>query len=750
MQTAFRIAAVYVAVTALWILLSNHLIDLLVPDRTLNTYAEIVKGWLFAAVTAGLLYRLISRAIRSQALAEKLVQQKNEDLTAVNKELVAAQGELRWQLDELVRNQEQVRRQNECLLALRETAFALIGERDVDDILEHIVEKAASLGRTQNAFLYLVSADGAAIELKIKTGLEIQETGFKLRKGEGVVGKVWESGQPLVVYDYGKWPGRLEYEQFAAVRTTAGFPLKAGGKVVGVFGVVYTEPCRLDENELALFGSFAEMVSVALDNARLHSQFAKELAERQQAERELTRSQARMQAIFGAMPDAILRFSRDGVLLDYKLGNEIQTIVDFSDKVGKSLAEFAPAGLDQPILEHIGKAIDTRRTQQYEYVVDGRDGTPRHREMRIVVCGDNEVMAIVRDTTKHKEMEREIRRMSLVDQSTGLYNRAYFEENLRRMNDERCLPVGVIVCDIDGLKIINETFGYDTGDGLIMVAAGIISACCGQGDVAARIGGGEFAILMPNTGADKVAAAVRAIREETGRYREKTNMPLSISLGFTVRTAPADKMNDVFSAAGKNMHREKLHSKHSGHSAIVSTLAKALEARDFVTDGHADRLQEQMERLAVAAGLPASSLPDFKLFGRFHDIGKVGIPDNILFKPGRLTNDEYEIMKRHCEIGYRIALASPELAPIADWILRHQEWWNGGGYPLGLAGEEIPLPCRILAVVDAYDAMTHDRPYRRALTHSQAVAELTRCAGSQFDPDIVKQFLAIVKPPDDA
>jgi HD-GYP domain-containing protein (c-di-GMP phosphodiesterase class II) len=104
-------------------------------------------------------------------------------------------------------------------------------------------------------------------------------------------------------------------------------------------------------------------------------------------------------------------------------------------------------------------------------------------------------------------------------------------------------------------------------------------------------------------------------------------------------------------------------------------------------------------------------------------------------------------MKRHCEVGYRIALASPELAPIADWILRHQEWWNGAGYPLGLAKEEIPRPCRMLAIVDAYDAMTHDRPYRRAMTHADAVTELAGCAGRQFAPDLVKLFLRIIEPP---
>ena len=134
-------------------------------------------------------------------------------------------------------------------------------------------------------------------------------------------------------------------------------------------------------------------------------------------------------------------------------------------------------------------------------------------------------------------------------------------------------------------------------------------------------------------------------------------------------------------------------------------------------------------------------MTDLRLLAQFHDIGKVGIPDRILLKPGALEPDEVIEMRRHCEIGHRIAQSSPDLLPVADWVLKHQEWWNGGGYPLGLAGERIPIECRILSIADAYDAMTSDRPYRKAMSHAAAVAELRRCAGSQFDPELVELFI---------
>ncbi len=192
------------------------------------------------------------------------------------------------------------------------------------------------------------------------------------------------------------------------------------------------------------------------------------------------------------------------------------------------------------------------------------------------------------------------------------------------------------------------------------------------------------------------------------------------------------------------MYREKLHRSQSGRSAIVQTLMKALKERDFITEGHADRLQELVTALARAVSVPESKMSDLRLLAQFHDIGKVGIPDKILFKPGRLTTKEFNEMKRHCEIGYRIAMSAPDLAPIGEWILKHHEWWNGSGYPLKLKGEEIPLECRILAIADAYDAMTSDRPYRKALPHEVAMAELRKFSGIQFVPELVNKFIVVL------
>lgn len=155
-----------------------------------------------------------------------------------------------------------------------------------------------------------------------------------------------------------------------------------------------------------------------------------------------------------------------------------------------------------------------------------------------------------------------------------------------------------------------------------------------------------------------------------------------------------------------------------------------------------------MQSLAVmlgkGMGLADNALTTLQLLAQFHDIGKVGVPDRILFKEAKLTADEYLEMQRHCEIGQRIALASPEMSSLAELILKHHEWWNGGGYPLGLSGEQIPLECRIIAIADAYDAMTNDRPYRRAMKPAEAKAEIRRCSGTQFEPMLAQTFLQLL------
>ena len=251
---------------------------------------------------------------------------------------------------------------------------------------------------------------------------------------------------------------------------------------------------------------------------------------------------------------------------------------------------------------------------------------------------------------------------------------------------------------------------------------------------------------MPNSDERYIQTTITRIRNiiDKNQLNELT-IPLNICIGYTVVTNEKTPIQDAIKIADENMSRQKLHHGRSRRSSIIKTLVKMLEARDVITQDHSVRTEQLIVKLGKLMGMDRREIADLKLLAMFHDIGKVGVPDEILFKKGHLNQDEMSVMRRHAEVGHHIALSSPELAHIADWILMHHEWWDGNGYPLGVSGENIPLECRMLAVVDAYDAMIKDRPYRSAMTHEEAVNELKRCAGTQFDPYVVEKFLQVIE-----
>lgn len=355
---------------------------------------------------------------------------------------------------------------------------------------------------------------------------------------------------------------------------------------------------------------------------------------------------------------------------------------------------------------------------------------------------------IAHDISERKKAEEQLRYVTFHDSLTGLYARSYFEEEMRRLDMRHSGTAGLMVCDLDGLKLVNDTLGHESGDQMLINAANILRNCFCDNGVIARVGGDEFVVIMENTAQEDMEEACESLKNGIRLHNEgNQNVPVSLSIGFAISSGPDMTMRELFKEADNNMYREKLHRGQKARSAIVQTVVNLLAERDFIIDGHGDRLQDMVSNLAKAIGLPARKINDMRLLAQFHDIGKVGIPERILMKEEPLTPEEAMEMRRHCEIGQRIALSAPDLTPIADWILKHQEWWDGTGYPLGIAGDDIPLECRILAIADAYDAMTNDRPYRKAMAPQMAIAELKRCAGTQFDPGLVKKFCEIMEVP---
>jgi diguanylate cyclase (GGDEF)-like protein/PAS domain S-box-containing protein len=348
------------------------------------------------------------------------------------------------------------------------------------------------------------------------------------------------------------------------------------------------------------------------------------------------------------------------------------------------------------------------------------------------------------DITEHKQAEGQMLYMSLHDNLTGLYNRTYFEEEMARLAGTRFNPVGIVMCDVDGLKLINDILGHNAGDALLVAAANVIRKCFRENDVVARVGGDEFAVILPNTPKAVIENICLRIHDMVGAYNaEHPTMTLSISVGFAVKFDSSTRMSELFREADNNMYSQKLCQTQQARNAIVGMLMKALEMRGVITEQRVEHIQRLVAAMAGKLGLNQEGITSLRFLAKFRDIGEIGIPHSIYEKRDLLTPEELSEVRRHCEIGYRIAMSTPDLTPIADQILKHHEWWDGNGYPLGLKGEEIPLECRILSISGAYDAMVSDRPYRKAMPHDKAIAELKRRAGTQFDPRLVELFLSL-------
>jgi diguanylate cyclase (GGDEF)-like protein len=458
-----------------------------------------------------------------------------------------------------------------------------------------------------------------------------------------------------------------------------------------------------------------------------------------ESENNLKKSEERNRAIITAIPDIIFVVDGNGVFKDCHTKDTSVLIMPKNEFLGKTLWEVLPPNIAEIGFEKIKSALKNDSLESFEYEINTLAGI-KYYEHRIVKCRENEAITMSRDITIERNNQKRIEFLSYHDQLTGVYNRRFFEEELKRLNIKENLPLTIVMADVNGLKLINDSFGHAMGDELLKKVTTVMLNGCDDTGIISRIGGDEFVILLPKTNAleaDRIVKRISAL----GSKEQVTSINVSISMGFATKHYEEENIFEVLKKAEDLMYKKKLFESPSIRGKTINAIINTLHEKNKREEEHSRRVSEYCNSLGKAMNLPDGEIQELKTVGLLHDIGKIAIEDTILNNKDKLTDEEWEKLKRHPEIGYRILSSVNDMAEMAQYVLAHHERWDGTGYPKGLKKKEIPLKSRIIAIADAFDAMISDRAYRSALSKEAAVEELVKNAGTQFDPELVKIFI---------
>lgn len=367
--------------------------------------------------------------------------------------------------------------------------------------------------------------------------------------------------------------------------------------------------------------------------------------------------------------------------------------------------------------------------------------------IKVPIRENGEIVAIAvtfKDVTEQKKVEKELFKASYTDALTGLYNRAYFDKMIVELDHKENYPLTVAMIDVNGLKIMNDTFGHTTGDLVLQKIANVLKAKLVDESIVARIGGDEFAVIFPKTVLSNAQKYFKVAALEINNTKIN-NVKLSISYGCATKTTEKEDLSKIFVVADDLMYKRKRINYHDYRKNIVNTimqnLYKALPSETL----HGKLVSKNCRAIAEKLNYSLEDRKKIANFAGFHDIGKIGISRALLEKTGTLTDEDWAILKSHSEVGYAILNSSDEYREYANLVLTHHEHYDGTGYPKGLKGTAIPEFSRLLCVADAIAAMEVTRTYRKALTKEQILFELKDNLGTQFDPLFAKTAIDMIE-----
>jgi len=620
---------------------------------------------------------------------------------------------------------------------------------DVRERLDFALQEAIRITGSKYGYIYFYSEEKREFTLNSRTEGVMRDCAVKnaperypLEK-TGIWGEAVRQRKALIVNDFeaenplkkGFPEGHVRFRKYMT------FPIFENDKIVAVIGFADKER-DYTQNDLALMTVFMSSIWTAVKNK-----------EREQENERLLEQTRSMFSEHDAV--MLLIEPESGAILDANPSATAFYGYTKEELRGLTIQEINALPPEQVR----AMRANAMKEKQKFYAVSHRmkDGSVKMVDVYaspIRYMGKKALYSVVVDASDREAAYARIEDLNIRDFLTGIYNRNYYERARKELDTDAFLPLSVIVADINGVRLINESYGAAAGDALIKETAGLLRGCMREGDVLARTGGDDFSILLPNTDRVTASAMLHKIAEACDARNAALSdeaFKISLSLGYGAKEGPDEPFGAAEQDADAFMRKRKLLERMSHLNATFNSIMATLDVKSHETETHARRIAWLTGMMAEKLGLAQQDTDNLRLFSLLHDIGKIGVPDSILNKPGRLTPDEWAVMQKHTVIGKNIAMTVPDLEGIAEYILCHHERWDGSGYPQGLKGEQIPLLSRILALADAFDAMTGERVYRDPTSREEALWEIGRCAGTQFDPELAKLFvtLPIDKEPED-
>ncbi len=454
--------------------------------------------------------------------------------------------------------------------------------------------------------------------------------------------------------------------------------------------------------------------------------------------------------ILRSIGDGVIAVDRNKRIIELNEVAESLTGWKLADAIGKDLSDIFKLSNEngrEAVVSPIDDVLKYNEPCELEEgaVLIGRNGKRIHIEDSAspILGIDGETMGAVlifRDITDRYAHRKRVEYLNSHDPLTGLFNRNFMKKEVDRIDSEGCYPISIAVGDINNLKIVNDTYGYSAGDEVLGRIAEIIKSNSRRGDIVSRCDGDTFAVLMPGTSGDEAKEVVGKIEGALADVSWKGGK-MSLTFGWRTRLDRDEDLSDFYKLAEDHMYKRKLNNLPSIRGRSIQTAMNTLYIKSPREKRHSERVSEYAVKLAAAAGLGHSDIEDIRTISRLHDVGKIIISDVILQKAGKLSELEWDEMKCHPLIGYRIIKNSLGTPNLALAVLYHHERWDGKGYPKGVSGKRIPYYARIIALADSYDAMVSERPYKQPLTKEQAGKEIAKNAGTQFDPELTKVFV---------